>query len=362
MFQPLRGQPERWLFSGFVAMLIAPVIAQGLDRPLAHALTTHPSGGGLTVVALLVAFAASLACASRESRSVVVPSSVAGVVMAVVGLSLGVRAPGFLALAVVIVTSVALTLWLPARLPAALDGLAARHRALTACYALVALSSIVQVARVSVFIAEPWRTTAQVVPGVKFLETHSCLTAYVRANELAHDRVDNLYLSERWPQTVGLDGPRPQTAFSPFDIDEYFYPPPFLLVAEVVRPLRGDYFAQRAGWFGLNGALLAFAFWLGARAFGGVRWHRPLLLAPLFFGSLPVLSVLQIGNAQGAVVVIAVLSMFAFESKREAMGGFALALAAMAKISPGALGVICTQASSRSSATSARIAPNGRRC
>src|SRR5690606_7696010 len=150
-----------------------------------------------------------------------------------------------------------------------IDGLIARHRVLTVCYGLAALLSILQVARVSVFMADPTRTDAQIVPGVEFLETHSCLTAYVRGAELAQDRVDNLYLAERWPQTV--DAPvRPTTAFSPFDIDAYFYPPPFLLIpAAILTPLRGDFLAQRALWFGINGLLLAAAFWLGARGLGG---------------------------------------------------------------------------------------------
>ena len=48
MFAPLRRSPERWLFVGFVALVLAPVIAQGLDRPLASLLGAQPGGALLT--------------------------------------------------------------------------------------------------------------------------------------------------------------------------------------------------------------------------------------------------------------------------------------------------------------------------
>ena len=336
---PLRRQPERWLFTGFITLLLAPVVAQGLDRPLASLLRSHPSGVATTSAALAVALVGWLVTAAHEPIRLRGTMGVTGLVAVALGLVLGVPPPGLPALAAVAVGAATLARWLPDKLPPALDGLAARHRALTACYALLALLSVVQVSRVSVFMADPTRTDAQVVPGVKFIETHSCLTAYVRAHELAQDRIDNLYLAERWPQTIEAKV-RPKTPFSPFDIDAYLYPPPFLLIPSILAPLRGDFLAQRAAWFGINGLLLAVAFWIGARDLGGPRWHRPLLLAPPFFASLPVLSLLQIGNAQASVVVISVLAMLAFERDRPALGGFALALATMAKISPGILGVI----------------------
>lgn len=339
MFAPFRGQPERWLFTGFIALLLAPVVAQGLDRPLASLLGSHPSGAGLTAIALAVALTGSLAHAAYDHGKPLVATGVTALVAAVSGLGLGLALPGFLALGAVVAGVVALSRWLPARLPPAVDGLVARHRVLVACYGLVALFSVIQVGRVSVFMADPTRTEAQIVPGVKFLETHCCLTAYVRAYELADDGVDNLYLADRWPNTIDAEV-RPETPFSPFDIDAYFYPPPFLLISAVLAPLRGDFHAQRALWFGLNGILLAVAFFVAAREAGGPRWHRPLLLAPLFFASLPVLSVLQVGNAQAAVVVVAVLAMVAFERDRPALGGLGLALATMAKVSPGILGVV----------------------
>ncbi|MCX4246109.1 glycosyltransferase family 87 protein [Paraliomyxa miuraensis] len=336
---PIRRNLERWLFTGLVALLLAPVIAQGLDRPLASLFASRPSGSVLTVCSLVIALTGWLVVAMREHARPYPAWGATGLVGVVLVLALGLGMSGASALVAVTGATVMLSRWLPARLPAALDGIASRRRVLTIAYVVMALISVVQVARVSVFIADPTRTDAQVVPGLEFLERHSCLTAYVRASEMARDGVDDLYRAERWPIDLEAEA-RPQTPFSPFDIDPFFYPPPFLLVAELLAPMRGDFLAQRAAWFGLNGLLVALALGLAARSFGGARWHRALLFAPLFFASLPVLVLLQVGNAQAAVVVAAVLAMLAFEVDRPALGGFALALATMAKISPGILGVI----------------------
>ncbi|MEZ4293373.1 MAG: glycosyltransferase family 87 protein [Polyangiaceae bacterium] len=339
LFAPLRDTPERWLFTAFTALLLAPMIAQGLQRPIALVLTGPIHSIPLTVSALLVALAAWVPRAARPTPRPVLAWLPPALVAAALTATLHLGAAGLLSLLPAAAASGALSSWLPQRLPDALDGLLARRRVLAALYVLLALISVVQVARVSVFIADPTRTEAQIVPGIKFLETHSCLTAYVRARDLAHDRVDNLYLAERWPVDLHVD-PRPETPYSPFDLDEFFYPPPFLLIAEILAPLRGDFLAQRAAWFGLNGLFLAASFWLAARKLGGPHWHRPLLLAPLLLASLPVLSVLQIGNAQGLVVAIALLAMLAFDADRPALGGAPLAIASLAKLSPGIFFVI----------------------
>ncbi len=339
MFTALRRRPERWLFTAFVAVILAPIVSQGLERPLASLLGDASGGVPITIAALAVALSGWLIGAAKEGVHLAVTIALALLVALGIGLAIGVTASGAVALGATSLTVLALVRWLPPRLPPALDGLFGRHRVLTLVYVAAALFSSVQVGRVSVFMADPTRTDAQLVPGVEFLEHHSCLTAYVRGNELAKDRVDNLYLADRWPSTVD-QSVRPETPFSPFDVDAFFYPPPFLLIAEILAPLRGDFLAQRAAWFGLNSLLLLFGLWIGARAFGGSRWHRPLLLAPLFCCSLPVLTILQVGQAHAAVVIATVLGMLAFEVGRPAIGGFALALATASKVSPGIFGVV----------------------
>jgi hypothetical protein len=105
--------------------------------------------------------------------------------------------------------------------------------------------------------------------------------------------------------------------------------------------LQGDFPAQRALWFGINGLLLAVGLWILARWLDGdgPGSHRVLLLAPVFLGSLPVLGTLQIGNFQIAVVMLSILAMVAFHQDRNVIGGALLAFAILSKISPGIFGV-----------------------
>ncbi len=171
--------------------------------------------------------------------------------------------------------------------------------------------------------------------------THG-LTAYVRAAELAGQGVHNLYDERWWYGSRGLP-PRPAESgdpYRPFDLDNFSYPPPFLLVMSLIAPLHGDFLAQRALWFGLDGLLVATGLWIMARWIDGPRAHRVLLLAPLLFGSVPFLLMLQIGNFHPAAVVLSVLAMVAFDRGRSATGGALLALTILSKISPGILGLV----------------------
>jgi len=77
-----------------------------------------------------------------------------------------------------------------------------------------------------------------------------------------------------------------------------------------------------------------------ARWIGGPAAHRALLLAPLVFGSVPILVTLQIGNFHLAATVLSLLAMVALDRGRAATGGALLAMAILSKIAPGLLGVI----------------------
>ena len=206
----------------------------------------------------------------------------------------------------------------------------------------MSLFSLTSVARTSVFMGDPTQVDRQAIPGEKFLETHSCLTAYVQADTLSRAGVDNLYDPKWWHGAGGLPPlpPGAPSPYRPFVLDYYAYPPPFLLAMAPLAPLSGDFPAQRALWFGINGLLLAAGLWIVARFIDGPNAHRVLLLAPIFFASLPVLATLQVGNFQIAVVILAVLSMVAFHRRRDAAGGALLAFAILSKISPGVLGVV----------------------
>lgn len=342
MSEPHSRRLERPAFGALFAFLLAPVIAHGLWRPLLHVFGPSGRAGAVTLAALAVSGTIVVVQALRPRQAPLLSLALGGLVAigASAGLSLGL--PGLLTLLIVAAAMASLVQRLSARLPTTLDGLARRHKLLFALYVLLALAAVIKTAQLSTFIGDPTRVDQQVMPGEKFLETHSCLTAYVHADALSRKRVDNLYAERFWSGSHGFP-PAPagvESPYRPFLLDYYAYPPPFLLVMAPLAALSGDFAAQRALWFGLNGLLLAVGLWIVARWLDGPSVHRALLLTPIFFGSLPVLVTLQVGNFQIAVVMISVLAMVAFHRDRPVIGGALLAFAILSKISPGVLGIV----------------------
>ncbi len=333
---------ERPAFAALWALLLAPVIAHGLWRPLLHIFGPAGRAGAITGSALAVSGTIVVTQVLRAGKSVWLALALAAVVAsgASVGFALGL--PGLLTLLTVAAAIALLWQRLFDRLPTALDGLAKRHKLLFALYVVLALAAVIKTAQLSIFIGDFTRADQQVVPGEKFVATHSCLSAYVHADALSRKRVDNLYAERHWLGSHGFPPAPPgvESPYRPFVLDYYAYPPPFLLVIAPLAAFAGDFAAQRALWFGCNGLLLAVGLWIVARWLDGPSAHRVLLLSPIFFGSLPVLVTLQVGNFQIAVVVISVLAMVAFERDRPALGGALLALAVLSKVSPAVLGIV----------------------
>lgn len=336
---------ERSAFSLVVLWILGPMIAQGLWRPLGHWLVLSGSAMSITGLALLVCTTVFIAQRvslknPRQSTNALSWSIATGVLVAALSsgsLSLGLA--GFLTLLTVAVASAFVVQWLGNAIPSSLDGLASKHRWLTMLYVVAALVTVVNCARVSVFMGDSSRVELQAVPGERFIETHSCLTAYVRASALSAQRVDNLYDPHWWN---GSHGFAPRAAgevdpYRPFNLDYYAYPPPFLFAMLPLRPFDGDFAAQRALWFSLNGLLFAVGLWIVARWIDGPKTHRTLLLSPIFFGAVPILATLQVGNFQVGVVVLSVLAMVAFDRDRSVLGGALLAFVILSKISPAIL-------------------------
>jgi hypothetical protein len=228
--------------------------------------------------------------------------------------------------------------WLLARLPRALDGLAARRRGMASVMALVAVLTVGQTARVSTYMGDSTRTELSVLPSIPFLVHHSCLTAYVHGARLVVEGADNVYDAENWPDLVRGDRSSAYAAlYAPFDLDAFAYPPPFLLLPRALLLPLGDFGSQRAAWFALNASLLAIGLFRVAMWVGGAGQVRALLLLPIVWLGLPTMVILQIGNVHATVIVLAMLAMVAFESDRPAQGGALLAFAILSKLSPGLL-------------------------
>ena len=175
------------------------------------------------------------------------------------------------------------------------------------------------------------------MPSSDFEVRHSCLTAYFVAADVVR-RTPNIYdtalyaapdddpTKPRKPQMMGI-----------FRVDQYQYPPPFLLAPRAVSVVAPGFLRLRASWFGLNGLVLLAGLLVAARAMAPEAGTRALLLAPVVLASLGTLSTLQKGNVQLVVIAMGVLAMAALERKRRALGGALLAFVTVAKLYPGLL-------------------------
>ncbi|PRQ09116.1 glycosyltransferase family 87 protein [Enhygromyxa salina] len=342
------GPPrERLAFAAVWALILAPVVAHGLWRPLIVGLGSSGEAGWITIAALVVAAAAVVGRWIGPARAWLgwgIPGAAAILAAPVVGQTgPGVVAAGVALLAVAGSTCAALPIMIE-RTPRQLDGLAGRKRWATGLVVVLGLLAIVQTARVSTFIGDPERADSSALPFLDRYNYHACMTAYVQAAKLADARVDNLYDADWWP-SVGHTptGEAQAEAYAPFDLDAYAYPPQFLLAPRLVTALSDDFSVQRALWFGAGGVWLAFGLWFVAGWIGETDARagiRALLLGPLIWGAPPIMVTLQVGNVHMAVVVAAVVGMIAFERERPALGGALLAFAILAKISPGLLGIV----------------------
>lgn len=336
---------ERLAFAALLLLILSPIVAQGTWCPMARALHTTTNALALTFASLAVSSVAWLAHVVTAHRSKSwAPKASAFVAAFVCGALLGSGPAGIaittLALVVVALLSSALLPWVLARLPREMDGLARQRKGTTAWMILLSLVTIVQVARISTFMGDHNRGELSVLPTVPFVVNHSCLTAYVEAARLTTEGTSNIYDTDYWPELSHSErSATNQKPYAPFALDAFAYPPTFLLLSRLLLPLP-DFLAQRALWFVFNGLVLAAGLWIVATWIDDQRRLRILLLAPLVLICIPSILALQIGNVHAAVVVLAVLAMVAFESKRPALGGAMLAFAIASKISPGLLVIV----------------------
>ncbi len=231
---------------------------------------------------------------------------------------------------------------LAARVPQDLDGLARNQKVKTGLLVLLSTFSLFQTSRLSTFMGDHTRVECSVMPDLAFFKSHSCLTAYMHAVDLAKAGESNLYDTHLWPDEAQSGpqrdlGPDTTGPYAPFYLDNYMYPPQFLLLPGAIDAVSGDFLVQRAIWFAFCGLMLAMGFWMTARWVGEKGKHHALLLIPLLWSSVIVMITLQVGNVHHVVMVMAVLAMIAFDEKRPVWGGALLAFAMLSKISPGIL-------------------------
>jgi hypothetical protein len=344
--KPVTAPRERLALAGAWVLILAPVVAHGLWRPLLLGLGAIGDAGWISLAALVVALAVVAGQAWWPARAGLRWGS--GCMTAILaaclvgGSLLGIVAAAGALMAVALLASFTLPIAIRS-IPIELEGLARRRRVATVAVTLVLLAAVVQTARLSTFMGDPDRTDAATKIDARY-DHHSCFTAYVQAAKLADERVDNIYDANWWPHIDNSATARAEAQFyAPFDLDTYAYPPQFLLLPRLLLVTGDDFSAHRAAWFGLDGLWLAFGLWLLASWIGQTNAKagiRALAFAPVIWIVPHVFVTLQVGNAHMAVTVMAMLGMVAFDRGRPALGGALLAFAILSKISPGLLGVV----------------------
>lgn len=228
-------------------------------------------------------------------------------------------------------------------LPPELDG-GFRRRPLAAGLAgVLALLAVLQVARLSCFMADPFLRWGSAYPPVEFGVRHMCMSAYIHAADLTRRGVTNVYAEEYYP---AYGSGEPDAAgqvtsavanLAPYVGDAFEYPPPFLLLPRAALFLTNDFLVMRTGWFLLQAAVFYVLFLALAHWVGGRRGTLSIVLLSGVLSSFSLLFNWQFGQFQLAVVMLAIGGMLSFQVGRNRLGGALLAGAIVTKLFPGLL-------------------------
>lgn len=178
------------------------------------------------------------------------------------------------------------------------------------------------------FMVDPLRTGGSPRSFDLFYLDHNCLTAYFRGAELATQDAENLYLPEQY---------RPAGKIGRFDVDEFYYPPQFLLLPRLLMAIAPSFLGVRLLWFLLEVGVLALALVAINRFIEPDARPWWMVGAAVFWASTSNMITLQVGNLQPMAFAMAVLAMVAFDRGKGALGGGLLAFATLSKIYPGIL-------------------------
>ena len=232
-------------------------------------------------------------------------------------------------------------------------------RAGFAGWLLLAALALAQDGRVSWFMADGTRLTNAAVPN-PFIIVHQCLSGYTEAVRRALEGRENIYdeannkmpdggpryIVRRDGATESYNESRLKALFAGGQIprvevvhvDEYEYPPPFLLLPYTVgAPVGQDYFRIRPLWFGLQALLLWVAFLISVRSAGPEASTRAFAWLPAVWFMPPTLVGLQYGNFQTGAIALSVIAMAALASRRNVAAGTLLGFATLGKVFPGVL-------------------------
>ena len=139
------------------------------------------------------------------------------------------RLAGWL-IAVIAVVGVTIAVW---RRPPIVLADEAAPRALKWVAALATIVALIQLGRLTVFMVDPTEVAYSSFPSSSFELRHSCLTAYFCAAE-AVDTQPNVYDPLLYALPGNADAPREAKMLGPFRVDQFEYPPTFLLLPRLL--------------------------------------------------------------------------------------------------------------------------------
>lgn len=226
------------------------------------------------------------------------------------------------------------------RFPTSLDGSARRHPVRAGLWMLLALVALLQLGRLSAFMANPANTFGSAFPDPA-ISGHMCMSAYVQAGALARDGDRNVYDEHHWPAFTLKAGEKSRGAPSsvaelgPLIQDAYEYPPQFLLLPRLALALTNHFLIIRAVWFAVQCAAFLAAALAVAGFIGGGEGVIVGLLAPALVASIPLLVNLQWGQAHLLTFTLTMGALVAFHRNRAPLGGLLLGAATVFKLFPG---------------------------
>jgi len=211
------------------------------------------------------------------------------------------------------------------KLPEHFDGAFNRNRLMSLLWLILMVVAVARFAGVALYMVDEQQPQASAIWFDGFYQNHSCLSAYWKAAEVSLSSDDNIYLPDHYAGHVGH-----------FKIDEYLYPPQFLLLPQVATAMGADFLQTRALWFVLDAGIIALTIWLMCLWLGRDLGQKVALLSPLIWLATPTLITLQTGNFQLIAIAMTVLAMVLFERNKIISGG-ALMGFALFKIFPAVL-------------------------
>jgi hypothetical protein len=237
---------------------------------------------------------------------------------------------------IVALLAAAATAWMLARRPGFAPAVAQPPAIARTLFVLGALAAGAQLAWLTPFIIDVNRATWTSSPLGPMASVHSCVSAYWVAGG-AVDRTPEIY-DEVLYSLPQADRTKPRTGrkLGPLNVDNYEYPPTFLIVPRLLGLVTPDFWGFRRLWFGLNVGFVVVVAILVARRLDARRGTHAVWLTPFVIAGPAIIGTFQAGNVQMAMIALTALAMYCFDRRAYALGGALLAFAIAGKLYPGA--------------------------